>query len=66
MAKTDNWFLDLQLSKVNWNGLLNKCSCNKFFSIFWLFLPKTNNQESHLKIYRRLTDLYQTELKHEK
>ena len=60
MATTDHWFLDPQLSKVNFNGLnmsLEQISW-KIISILWLFLiSKTNVQQSYLKICLLLTDL---------
>ena len=60
MVTTDHWFVDIQLSKVNFNG--PKMQLEKIFlkiiSIFWLFLSKSNVEQSYLKIYLRLTDLY--------
>ena len=59
MATTDHLFLDLQLSKVNFSGLMMQLGFFlKIISIFWLFLSKANVQQSYPKIYVVLTDLY--------
>ena len=60
MATGDHWFVDLKLSKVNFNGL--NMQLEKFFwkisSIFWLFLSESTVEQIYLKLYLRLTDLY--------
>ena len=58
MATTDHCFLDLHLSKVNFNCLIKQFEQIFMFSIFWLFLCKTNIKQSYLKIYQQLIDLY--------
>ena len=64
MATADHWFVDLQLSKVNFNGLMMQLEQLfwKIIGIFWLFLSKCNVEQSYLKICVLLTDFY--EMKH--
>ena len=60
MATTDHWFVDLKLSKVNFNGLIMQLEQMfwKISSIFWLFLSESIVEQIYLKAYLRLTDLY--------
>ena len=60
MATADHWFVDLKLSKVNFNGLIMQLEQIfwKISSIFWLFLSKSTVEQIYLKVYLRLTDLY--------
>ena len=60
MATADHWFVDLKLSKVNFNGLIMQLEQIfwKISSIFWLFLPKSTVEQIYLKVYLWLTDLY--------
>ena len=65
MATADHLFVDLQLGKVNFNGLV--VQLEQFFwkiiSKFLLFLSERNIEQSYLKLYVRFTDLYA--IKHE-
>ena len=60
MATADHWFVDLKLSKVNFNGIIMQLEQIfwKISSIFWLFLSKSTVEQIYLKVYLRLTDLY--------
>ena len=60
MATADHWFVDLKLSKVNFNGLIMQLEQTfwKISSIFWLSLSKSTTEQINLKVYLRLTDLY--------
>ena len=59
MATADHWFVDLKLSKVNFNGLIMQLEQMfwKISSIFWLFLSESTVEQIYLKVYLRLTDL---------
>ena len=60
MATADHWFVDLKLSKVNFNGLIMQLEQVfwKISSIFWLFVSKSTVEQIYLKVYLRLTDLH--------
>ena len=60
MATAGHWYVDLQLSKVNFNSPIMQLEQIfwKVISIFWLFVSKNNVEQSYLKIYLPLTDLY--------
>ena len=60
MATADHWFVDLKLSKINFNDLIMQLEQIfwKISSIFWLFLSKSIVYQIYLKVYLRLTDLY--------
>ena len=60
MATADHWFVDLKLSKVNFNGLIMHLEQIfwKISSIFWLLLSKSIVEQIYLKAYLWLTDLY--------
>ena len=60
MATADHWFVDLQLSKVKFNGLIMQLKQIfwKISSIFWFFLSKSTVEQIYLEVYLRLTDLY--------
>ena len=63
MATADHWFVDQKLCTVNFNGLIMQLErIWKISSIFWLFLSKGTFEQIYLKVYVRLTDLY--EIKH--
>ena len=60
MATAEHWFVDLKLSKVNFNDLIMQLEQIfwKISSIFWLFLSESTVEQIYLKVYLRLTDLY--------
>ena len=52
MATMDRWFLEVQLSKFNLNGLIMQLEQMflKIVTIFCLSLSETNVQESYFKL----------------
>ena len=56
MATAAHWFVDLHISKVNFNGPIMQLEqfFSKIVSIFWFFLSKSNVEQSYLKVYLRL------------